>query len=428
MQVTVERLGPCQARIQFSVPSSEYQATYKRGLQNLASNANMKGFRPGKVPVQVVEKQYGPQLKNDAVEHFVRMAYDQAVKENELKIVGFQRVNLDEVKILDGVDWNCAFEVSLRPDIALKDYKGIAVESELEPVMDAEIKNAIENLRAQQSRPEPAGDAGLPADGMAVCKVVWKEGDRTILERDNLRLSPKTPTPGIDAAAFEKGLSGAKDGETRAIAMTFPPDFPEENLRGKSGTTEIQVKQAYRLIPPTDEEIRKMLNVADEPALLAFVRERLVEAKQQQEDSRVESKILEDLLAAHTIDLPKMMLDEQTRVRLESAGREMQQQGVPDDKIRETLESQRPQAEEAAAKGLRALFLVQVIGEREKLLVTREDMEAELQSIANRNRAPLEEVREYYTKNKLFDQMAVEILERKVRQFLRQNAKITTPS
>lgn len=428
MQVTVERLGPCQARIQFTVPSSEFQATYKRGLQNAASNAQMKGFRPGKVPLQVVEKQFGAQLKNDAVEHYVRQAYDQAVKEKDLKIVGFQRVNLDDVKIQDGTDWDCGFEVSLRPEIDLKEYKGLKVESELEPVMDAEIENAVQNLKAQQSRPEPAGDAGLPADGMAVCKVTWMEGDRTILERDNLRLSPKTPTPGIEAAAFEAGMLGAKDGETRSIAMTFPQDFPEETLRGKPGTTRVEVKQAFKLIPPTQEEVRKMLNVADDAALNVFVRERLTEAKRQQEDARIEGKLLEDLLAQHTVELPKMMLDEQTRVRLEQMGRELQQQGAPEAKIREVIESQRPQAEEAAAKGLRALFLVQTIGEREKLLVTREDMEAELHAIAARNRAPVEEVREFYTKNKGFDQMAVEILERKVRQFLRQNAQVTTPS
>ncbi len=428
MQVTVERLGPCQARIQFKVPSADFQATYKRGLTSVAANANMKGFRPGKVPLQVVEKQYGPQLKNDAVEHFVRQAYEQAVKEKDLKIVGFQRVNLEDVKIQDGTDWDCGFEVSLRPEIALAEYKGIAVESELEPVMEPEIVAAIENLKSQQSRPEAAGDAGLPADGMAVCKVAWKDGEKIVLERDNLRLSPKTPTPGIEPAVFEAGLVGAKDGETRSIAMTFPADFPEESLRGKTGTTSIEVKQAYRLIAPTDTEIRTMLSVADDAAMQVFVRERLVEAKQQQENQRIESKILADLLSKHAIDLPQMMLDEQTRVRLESAGREMQQQGVPDAQIQETLKTQKPQAEEAAAKGLRALFLVQAIGESEKLLVTREDMEAELHAIAARNRAQIEEVRQYYTEKKLFDQMAVEILERKVRSFLRENAKITTPA
>jgi trigger factor len=153
VQVNVERLGPCQARIQFTVPSAEFQATYKRGLANVSQNANMKGFRPGKVPVQIIEKQFGPQVKNDAIEHFVRQAYDQAAKENQLKIVGFQRVNLDDVKILEGVDWNCGFEVSLRPEIELGDYRGIAVESELEPVMDAEITAAIENLKASRAVP-----------------------------------------------------------------------------------------------------------------------------------------------------------------------------------------------------------------------------------------------------------------------------------
>ncbi len=428
MQVNVERLGPCQARIQFTVPSAEFQATYRRGLANVSQNANMKGFRPGKVPVQIIVKQFGPKVKSDAIEHFVRQAYDQAAKENQLKIVGFQRVNLDDIKILEGVDWNCGFEVSLRPDIDLGDYRGIAVESELEPVMDGEITSAIENLKGQQSRPEPAGDAGLPADGMAVCKVTWLDGERAILDRDNLRLAPRTPTPGIDAADFEKGLVGAKDGETRDLPMTFPPDFPEEALRGQRGITRIEVKQAFRMIPPTDAELRQMLNVADDSAMRVFVRDRLTEAKQQQEDQRVESKILEDLLSKHTIDLPEMMLEEQTRSRLEQASREMQQQGVPADKIAETVEAQRPQAREAAGKGLKALFLVQTIGEREKLLVTREDMEAELQTIATRNRAPIEEVREYYTKNKLFDQMAIEILERKVRGFLRQNAKVTNPT
>jgi trigger factor len=263
---------------------------------------------------------------------------------------------------------------------------------------------------------------------MALCKVTWLDGERAILDRDNLRLSPKTPTPGIDPAAFEKGLTGAKDGETRDLAMTFPPDVPEVALRGKPGTTRIEVKQAYRMIPPTDAELRQMLNVADDAAMKVFVRERLTDAKQEAEDRRIESKILEGLLEKHAIELPEMMLAEQVRSRLEQVRTELTQQGVPADKIPEALEAQRPAAREAAAKGLKALFLVQTIGEREKLLVSREDMEAELQAIAARNRAPIEEVREFYTKNKGFDQMAIEILERKVRGFLRQNAKVETPS
>jgi len=358
----------------------------------------------------------------------VRQAYEQAVGENELKIVGFQRVNLDEVQILDGVDWKQSFEVSLRPEIALGNYKGIAVESQLEPVMDHEVVEAITNLKAQQARPDPAGEAGLPADGLAVAKVQWFHGEEIVLDRDGLRVAPKQPTPGVEAAAFESAMVGAKDGETREIEMVFPVEFDKEHLRGEKGLTRITVTQAYKMILPTDEEVRRMVGVDSDEKLNEFVREKLVEAKQNQENQRVEGVIVEKLLAEHTVDLPEMMVEEQAKARLEQLRGQMKQQNVPDDKIEAQLESQKSAARETSERGLRALFLIQTVGEKEKLLVTREDMEAELGQIAQRNRAQIDEVRKYYQENRLFDQMAVEILERKVRQFLRQNAKITTPS
>lgn len=428
MQVTVEKLGPCQAKIHFTVPSSEFQALYKRGLSNLSQNANMKGFRPGKVPPQILEKQFGAQVKSDAIEHFVRQAYEQATSENELKIVGFQRVNLDEVKILEGVDWQQSFEVSLRPEITLGSYRGIAIESELEPVMDPEIDAALENLKLQQARPEPAGDAGAPADGMIVGKVQWLAGEEVVLERDGLRMSPRSPTPGTEASKFESALSGAKDGETIDVEMTFPMELDKEDLRGKKGITRVHVAQAYKLVRPSDEDLQKMFGADSRAKMLENVRGQLEIAKANQENARVETAILDKLLETHTFDLPTMMVDEQTRARIEAYKQQIREQGANDSQIEAAAAGFQTEAREKAEKGLRALFLIQTIGEKEKLLVTREDMEAELKAIAERNRANIEEVRKYYQEKRLFDQMAIELLERKVRAFLRSQAKITTPS
>lgn len=428
MQVTVEKLGPCQAKIHFTVPSSEFQAVYKRGLSNVSQNANMKGFRPGKVPPQILEKQFGPQVKNDAIEHFVRQAYEQAVGENELKIVGFQRVNLDEVKILEGVDWSQSFEVSLRPEITLGNYKGVAVESELEPVMEHDIESALENLKQQQARPEPAGDAGVPADGMIVGKVQWLHKDNVVLERDGVRMSPKAPTPGTDAKVFEAGLTGAKDGETRDVEMTFPAEIDKEELKNQKGITRVHVAQAFKMIKPTDDELLQMFGVEARDKMIENVRGQLEVQKQAQENARVEAAILEKLLGSHQFELPSMMLDEQTRARTEAYKQQIKEQGANDAQIAAAAETYQPEAREKAEKGLRALFLIQTIGEKEKLLVTREDMEAELKTIAERNRANVDEVRKYYQEKRLFDQMAVELLERKVRTFLREQAKITVPS
>jgi len=428
VQVTVEKTGPCQARVHFTVPGSEFHGAVQRAVSQAGRTMNLKGFRPGHIPPQIVEKQFGPQIRADAMQHFVQQALDQAVKENSLKVVGYQRLNLEKVKVLEGADFTQQLDVSLRPEITLSTYKGLALESELEPVMEREVDDAIVNLKMQRSQPEPAGEAGLPLDGMALAKVEWVSGSEVVLGRDGLRISPNTPPPGTDPAAFQKALSGAKDGETRECAMTFPPEFEREELRGKNGVCRVTVTQAYRMIPPTDQEILTLVGAADQAELKKIVREKIGEAKQEREEQRQEAALVEKLLEQHEFDLPQMMVEEQTQARLSQLAQQLAQQGLPAEQQKAEVEKQREGAQAAAAKGCRALFLMQAIAEAEKLLVSQDDMRAEVQTIAVRNNAKREEVVEYYEKNGLFNQMAIELLERKVRRFLRENATVKLPS
>lgn len=439
MEVTVLKLGPCQARVSFTVPSEEFQGQVRRALGEAGRSIRMKGFRPGHVPPQVIEKQIGPQVRRDAIEHFVRAAYERAVEENALKVVGTMGTDVAGLQVIEGADLAHQFEISLRPEIELGEYKGLAIESELEPVMDAEIASALESFKVQQAHPEPAGEEGLPLFGLALAKVQWlagpggpaglsgTSGDDVVLERDGLRLSPETPTPGVEPEAFQKALLGAKDGDTRELQMTFPPDFDREELRGKHGRCRVIVTQAYRMVPPTEDEVRKVFGAEDDASLQRAVRARIEEAKREREQTRVEAALLERLLAAHPFDLPEPLLDQQTESRVAGLRRELEQVGTPAERIEEQVQSRRDAARDAASKGLRALFLVQAIAERESLLVSHEDLRKELEVIAARNGVPIEEVAEYYKQNSLYDQMAIEILERKVRKFLRENAQITEP-
>ena len=427
MQVTVEKLGPCQARVSFTVPSDEFQVALRKALGEAGRNVRMKGFRPGHVPPQVIERQFGKEIRRGTVEDFLRKAFQKAVDENQLKVVGSPSVDLEKLLPIEGADLSHAFEVSLRPEIALGDYKGLSIESELEPVVDQEIDNTLENFKAQQAHPEPAGEAGLPENGLALVKVEWLVGSETVLSRDGLRVSPDNPTPGCDPAAFQKAVVGAKDGEVREIAMTIPDEFEREEFRGKEGLTRIHVNQAYRMVPPTDDEVKKFFDAKDDVELKAKVKEKIEEAKIAQEQARIESTLLGKVLDAHEFELPEALLAHQTEGRLLELAKELESAGTPKDKIPEQVEGQREAAKTTAARGLRALFLVQTIAEKENLLVSRDDMRAELETIAKRNQATVEEVGEYYKKQNLYDQMAIEILERKVRRFLRESAQITEP-
>ena len=181
-------------------------------------------------------------------------------------------------------------------------------------------------------------------------------------------------------------------------------------------------------MPPADEKLFEMFEVEDLAALKTSVREKIGEAKEQRETSRLESELLNKVIEATEIDLPGPMLDQQTDARLSQLHSQMSEQGVEPDKIHEAVEEQRPTARIEAEKGLKALMIVEAIAEKEELLVNDADLEAEIAQIAERNKATIEEVRKYYVENNMGQQMAIEILERKVRTFLRENAKIKQPS
>ncbi|MCA8981373.1 MAG: trigger factor [Planctomycetes bacterium] len=429
MQVTVEKTGPCEAKVSFTVPHDEFQSEYQKGLKQAGSTVKMKGFRPGKVPTKVLEKSFGADVRRQALEQFFKQAYEQAVTENELKPVGHQRVPIDELDLASGKDIQQSFEISLRPEFTLGNYKGLTVESELAPVMDQEIEAAIEDLRRQRATPEKAGDEGLPEDGVTVCKLEWKVDGETILEREGLRLSPLQPVPGNDPDAYTKALTSAKEGDVVEVPLTVPEDFDKEDLRGKTGTSYFTIVEAYRLVLPSDEEIFKLLQVDNAEELNKVAKDRLTQAKIAQENGRQETLLLEQLIEAHSaMDLPAAMLEAQAQGRTQALRQQLEQQGLTAEAIDAEVAKQADAIRKLVEKGLRAFFLVHAVADKEGIKLSQEDLNNELMNIANRNQASVEEVAKYYRENNLFEQMAIELTERKVRKYLREHAKVTEPS
>ena len=428
MEVTVENTGPSLAKVSFSVPAEEFEKEVQSGLRQVGRNVQLKGFRPGKVPSSVVAKQYGEQIRRDVAENFLRKAYSQAVEQEGLKPMSHPNVSPEDLLPAEDGSFALELEVSLKPTIELPEYKGMGVESELEPVLDLQVEQVIDDLRRQDSLPEPAGDEGIDEDGMVLCDVAFVHGENTVFEREGLRLNTTTPPPGVEPDAFRDLLLGAKDGSELEIEMILPPNVDAEEARGEKGLCQLTVRQAFRMVPPTDEELFKKLEVEDMPAMMAKVRERMVETHEQREQNRIETFLIDKLIKETDLDLPDPLLDEQAAGRLHQLEQQLLEKGTPEEEIKKQIDENRPLAREEAEKGLRALLIVEALGEKEELLVTSEELDAELATIAERNDAPIEEVRKYYVENNLNQQMAIEVLERKVRTFLRENAEIITPS
>jgi len=428
VQLSVDTSEASLAKVSFTVPSDEFEKEYRGALLNAGRNVTLKGFRPGKVPLQVIEKRFGEQVLKDVMEHFVREAYQKAVEDKELKPLSHPRITNEEMARADDGSFGLDFEVSLKPAVTLPDYKGLIVESELEPVMAEQIEATLEQLRRERATPEPVGDAGLKEEGMAVCDVALMHGESAVLEREGLRLNAKMPLPGTDPEKFEEALLGAMDGDERECPVTLPESIEDEEARGQEGVCRISVREAFDMVPPEDEDLFTLLEVEDLDGLRAKVQERLEEAAVQRERERVEGALIDRMITETDLALPEPMLEDQIQHRLSSLANEMTRQGVPEEAIEQQLEEQKETAREEAEKGMRALLIVEALGDAEGLLVSNEELEEELVNIAARNNTSVEEVREYYVKNGLTQQMAIEILEKKVRSFLYEHAEIKDPS
>lgn len=423
MEVTVERTGPCVAKVSFNVPATVFDGEVARLLKQASSQARVKGFRPGHVPPAMIDKQHGKEIRHEARQRFLNEAYQTAVEREKLRPLAHPRVDLGEPSMLAGLPFQCTFELSLRPEIALGAYKGMEVRTKTEEVTDARVEEAIENLRQQQARPEPAGDEGLPENGMALCKVELFLGDRSVFVREGLRLGPDTAMPGMDQAVYKQKLVGTKDKQSFELEVQFPDDFEDVDARGKTGRCVITVDQAFKVILPERAEIMRMVGKETEAEMLAFVRERLGESLREQEHRRIENEMIDRLIDAHGFDLPESMVEEQLQARKTQIRREMAEGGASEARILEQIAGQESSLRENAVRASRGYFLIEAIAQKESIQVTEEEVLTELRSIAQKNRASLEDVTQYYKKNNLLGQLAMELVERRVRRLLRETAK-----
>jgi trigger factor len=424
VEATLENIETCEVVVTVTVPGDEYKTELDSQFKHASKSVNMKGFRPGKVPKSVLEKHHGAEIRRETQQQFVQKGLQEIVAGKELRPVGQPRMTEESLTDSEDGGFTCKVELSLRPEYTLGEYKGLSADSEAVEVTDVEVAEAIENVRNQQGRPEPVSEEGLKEDGMAVARLELFNGEDSIMARDGMRLSPQTTPPGVDDAAYKAAMVGSNVGAELEIPVVFPEDFHVEDLRGKDGTCKITIAEAFDMVKPTDEELMKMVGADDLEAMNTRVREDIERAKQNQLNMKVELSLLETLIGSHEMELPVRLIEDQINNRKNAAAKQMMEEGVPEGEIKDRVEEQDDTMRTEAVHNTKALFILEDIALAEDLQVQNEDVAQKFQEIAQRNQTSVEEVQKYYQEQNLIQQLAMEILEIKVRTFLRENATI----
>ena len=421
MATQLETTGTLERKLAMAVPVAEIDRQVGERLRNLSRNMKMPGFRPGKVPMKMVEQSYGRQVHAEVLGDAVSRAFSEAVSEHKLRVAGQPRIEAREGTPEGELGFTATFEVY--PEIQLADPGTLAIERLSCPVGEAEVDKTIEILRRQRVTWSEAARAAQDGDRVTI-DFVGKLDD-VAFDGGTASDFPFVLGEGRMLPDFEAGVRGAAVGESKSFPVAFPAEYGSAELAGKTARFEVTVKKVEApQLPVLDEAFARQLGVADGDLarMRADVRSNLEREVNQRLRARTKNGVMEALLGLASFELPKALVDGESQALLERARQDLQQRGIDPKNMPEIPpDAFREQAERRVRLGLIVAEIVRAHGLQAKPDQIRRQIEEFAQAYEN----PAEVVRYYFSDRNRLAEVEALVVEQNVVDWALGSAKAT---
>ena len=395
MKVTVENAGPCRKSLKVEFSGEEIQKEYDESLAVFAQHGRVKGFRPGKAPLEMIRRMYDKQILEGLHEHLLAKGFQQALKEHKLNTVA--EYDLQKSNLKAGEPFSFSLAVDVEPDFELPAYKGIEVDAKKVEISDDAVTQSLdrylENMGKYEdlaeARPVKEGDMvavdyTATVDGKPMAEVSEKAkglatgADFWVIANEEYSFLP----------AFGPQLVGLKIGDAKDVSVTFDGQSPIEELRGKTAVFASTVKKIRaRTKPALNDELFKQLGAKDEADLRATFKNMLQGEADRQEMARRRNLLIESLMKNAVLDVPESEEhDESHRIVYEMV-EENTRRGVPEQEIRDNIAKISESAKTAAKDRVKLRYLLKRIAREEKIEATDAEVTALLNAHALRSGA-----------------------------------------
>ena len=430
MKTELTDVSPTRKEIKIEIEASLIRSTYDRISDEYSKAAKVPGFRPGHAPRSVVRTRYKNEIRTEVLRELLPDAVNNAIGEHSLAAIGEPNVELDNTEALENLgDAPITVKVGVEvlPEIKLDNYKGIEATRTVRPIADSDIDKTIENLRDASASLQPVEDRGAElGDTVTInARGNWVEHpEEEPIKVDDVEVV--LGGPGVQQE-FTDNLLGVRPDDKKSFAVEYPEDFSSPGLAGKKVEYEAEVTAVRRKeLPEVDDEWVKSLGYDfDVATLKSKIREDLEMRMSADADRRMRDDVIRQLLAAHPFEVPETLVEQQTQQRLQTVVRQMMERGYDPRNPNMNWEGAREELKGQAEQDVRATMLLEQIAETEKITVSDEEVEAEIEAIATASQQPIEQVRAALTKNGGERSIAHRLRNRKALDLLIENANIT---
>lgn len=426
MSVQVEKLEKNMAKLTIEVPAEEVEKALQNAFLKNKNRISVPGFRKGKVPRQMIEKMYGPEIfYEDAVNEMIPDAYEKAADECGEDIVSSPVIDVTQIE--KGKPFIFTAEVALKPDVKLGKYKGMEIDRVETAVTDEDVDAEINRERERNARNIEVTDRPVKDGDMTVLDF---EGfvDGVAFEGGKGENYSLTIGSGAFIPGFEEQLIGAEIDKETEVKVTFPEDYQAEDLKGKDAVFKCTVKEIKeKELPELDDEFASEISEFETlEEYKADVRAKLTETKEKEAKNLREEAVVEAIIKDADMEIPDAMIETQQKQMVDEFMQGITMQGLTPEQYyqftgasRERLIAQvKPQAE----KRIRARLVLEAIAKAENITASEEDYEDELKVMAEAYQMEVDKVREMLPE-KNAAQIKEDIAVRKAAEFAVANAK-----
>ncbi len=420
MQVSVETTGPNERRVTVGVPEERISEAVEKRLKELARTVKIKGFRPGKVPMQVVRQRYTAEVRSEVIGDVVQTTWYEAVETESLQPIGQPSIEPAEAADGEGLRYVATFEVM--PEVKANLIEGKPVEKLVAEVNEADVDAMLEKIRSQRKewvdvdRAAAAGDQAVIDFTGSIDGAEFDGGKATEFP---LEIGAGRMIPG-----FEEGVTGHKAGEQFDIEVTFPDDYQAKHLAGKTATFAINVHKVQEArLPELTDEFLAQFGVT-EGGVEAFRKE--VRSNMERELSRtlrarLREAVMEALLEANPIEVPSAMVAHEAQNLLEQMRNNLVQQGMPASSLKMDPSMFNDQAKRRVALGL----LIHSVISDNGIALDPERVRAEVERFAQGYDDPQQVIDWHFSEPGRLTEFENVVLEDQVVDFLLEKAKVS---
>ena len=420
MEATTAQASELERRVDLSIAIADVEKEMEQRLKRMGKNMKMPGFRPGKVPFNIVKQQYGDQARHEVLSEALDRVFGETVTEQKMRVAGYPRIEPKTTESTTHLEFTAIFETY--PEFTPGDMSTAEVERPLLEVGASEVDKTLDILRKQRVSYEDADRAAAKEDRVVIDFIGKKDG--VPFEGGQAEDYPFVLGQGMMLPDFENAVEGTKVGETKTFDLTFPEDYHAKELAGQTVQFDITVKQVQApKLPEIDADFAKSMGIADGDVdkMRAEIEANPKREVKRRIDGKLKDQVMEAMLKANPITVPVALVDLEIQRLMQTARQDMEQRGM---KVKDLPIQPEWFADQAKRRVSLGLILAEVV-KTEKLQATPEQVRALVDETAASYEHPEEVVRWYYAQPQRLQEVEGVAIENNVVEWVLSKAKVT---